>query len=114
MGQEIVSVVWNLRCFVVEGPVPKQTLTEAGEDSFALKLLRICSFYEASSASSGKTIMFLNERVAGVKIKSRPTRVRCNERIKWGLRKQNGEMQREVDMVVEEWGDEQVINEVGF
>jgi len=43
VGQEIVSVEYCLRCFVVEGPVPKQTLTEAGEDSLALKLLRICS-----------------------------------------------------------------------
>ena len=44
MGQEIESVEYYWRYFVVEGPLPKQTLTEAGEDSLALMLLRICSF----------------------------------------------------------------------
>jgi hypothetical protein len=40
VGQEIVSEKSRC-CFVVEGPVPKQTLTE--EDSLALTLWRICS-----------------------------------------------------------------------
>jgi len=62
VGQEIVSVEYCLRCFVVEGPVPKQTLTEAGEDSLALKLLRICSFYEAWSEGSGRATMNLKKK----------------------------------------------------
>jgi len=81
VGQEIVSVEYCLRCFVVEGPVPKQTLTEAGEDSLALKLLRICSFYEAWSAGIRKSDdEFEKEGMGGVKNKSRSTRIRCNEK----------------------------------
>ena len=45
---------WWSRCFVVEGPVPKQTLTEAGKDSSVLKLLQICSFYQGKVSRARK------------------------------------------------------------
>ena len=53
--------------------------------------------------------MFLNERVAVVKSKSRSTRIRCNEKNKMAV------MQAEWrDAVRGGVGDERVINEVGL
>ena len=34
--------------------MPKQTLTEAGKDSLALKLLQICSFYQGKVSRARK------------------------------------------------------------
>jgi hypothetical protein len=62
VGQEIVSEKSRC-CFVVEGPVPKQTLTE--EDSLALMLWRICSFCQEKVSRGRKDEAYEGKRRMG-------------------------------------------------